>query len=63
MTCWYISMNRKKIYVGSQMPLILKKDWDWCVSHNTEGAELENASDHMAQLAVQGRKRFLLCRN
>ena len=30
------------------------KDWNWCVSHNTEGAELENASDRMAQLAVQG---------
>ena len=32
----------------------IEKDWNWCVSHNTEGAELENASDHMAQLAVQG---------
>lgn len=30
------------------------KDWDWCVRHNTKGAELENASDRMAQLAVQG---------
>ena len=29
----------------------IEKDWNWCVSHNTEGAELENASDHMAQLA------------
>ena len=36
-----------------------EKDWDWCVSHNTEGAELENASDHMAQLAVQGPKAIL----
>lgn len=34
----------------------IQKDWDWCVSHNSEGAELENASDHMAQLAVQGPK-------
>lgn len=33
-----------------------EKDWNWCVAHNTEGAELENASDHMAQLAVQGPK-------
>lgn len=32
------------------------KDWDWCVSHNRAGAELENASDRMAQLAVQGPK-------
>lgn len=37
----------------------IEKDWNWCVSHNTEGAELENASDSMAQLAVQGPKAFL----
>ena len=37
----------------------IEKDWDWCISHNTEGAELENASDHMAQLAVQGPKAIL----
>lgn len=34
----------------------IEKDWNWCVSHNTEGAVLENASDRMAQLAVQGPK-------
>ena len=34
----------------------IEKDWNWCVSNNTEGAELENASDWMAQLAVQGPK-------
>ena len=34
----------------------IEKDWNWCVSHNTEGAELENSSDNMAQLAVQGQK-------
>ncbi|MDL2247871.1 glycine cleavage system aminomethyltransferase GcvT [Bacteroides sp. OttesenSCG-928-J23] len=34
----------------------IEKDWNWCVSHNTEGAELENSSDRMAQLAVQGPK-------
>lgn len=32
----------------------IEKDWNWCVTHNTVGAELENASDRMAQLAVQG---------
>lgn len=37
----------------------IEKDWDWCVSHNTVGAELENASDRMAQLAVQGPKAIL----
>ncbi len=34
----------------------IEKDWNWCVSHNTEGAELENSSDSMAQLAIQGPK-------
>ena len=32
------------------------KDWDWCHKQNTMGAEIENASDHTAQLAVQGPK-------
>ena len=34
----------------------IEKDWNWCVSHNTVGAELENASDRMAKLAIQGPK-------
>jgi len=34
----------------------IQKDWEWCVKNNTEGAVLENASDHTAQLAVQGPK-------
>ena len=34
----------------------IEKDWNWCVSHNTVSAELENASDRMAQLAIQGPK-------
>lgn len=34
----------------------MEKDWNWCVSHNTEGAELENSSDNIAQLAIQGPK-------
>ena len=34
----------------------IDKDWKWCVTHNDAGAELENASDKMAQLAVQGPK-------
>jgi len=32
----------------------IEKDWNWCVKNNTMGAELENASDHIAQLAIQG---------
>ena len=34
----------------------IEKDWNWCVKHNRVGAELENASDRMAQLAIQGPK-------
>ncbi|MDY9918511.1 aminomethyltransferase [Porphyromonadaceae bacterium NLAE-zl-C104] len=34
----------------------IEKDWAWCQQWNTMGAELENASDHMAQLAIQGPK-------
>lgn len=34
----------------------IKKDWNWCVSHNTVGAELENSSDNIGQLAIQGPK-------
>ncbi|MFT3739550.1 MAG: glycine cleavage system aminomethyltransferase GcvT [Breznakibacter sp.] len=34
----------------------IEKDWDWCVSQNTVGAEFENASDRISQLAVQGPK-------
>lgn len=33
-----------------------EKDWNWCVSQNTMGAELENASAWMGQLAIQGPK-------
>lgn len=34
----------------------IEKDWNWCVSHNTVGAELENSSDNIGQLAIQGPK-------
>ena len=34
----------------------IAKDWEWCTSHNSVGAELENSSDRMAQLAIQGPK-------
>ncbi|MCC8186654.1 MAG: glycine cleavage system aminomethyltransferase GcvT [Bacteroides sp.] len=34
----------------------IEKDWNWCVRQNTMGAILENASDRMVQLAVQGPK-------
>ena len=34
----------------------IDKDWAWIQSNNTFGAELENASDDISQLAVQGPK-------
>jgi aminomethyltransferase len=32
----------------------IDKDWEWINSQNNIGAELENASDRMSQLAIQG---------
>jgi len=32
----------------------IEKDWNWLISQNSEGAELENASGHTSQIAVQG---------
>jgi aminomethyltransferase len=32
----------------------IDKDWAWINSQNNFGAELENASDHISQLAIQG---------
>lgn len=34
----------------------IEKDWNWLVKNNTEKAELENASDKTALLAIQGPK-------
>ncbi len=34
----------------------IEKDWNWVVSQNTNGAILENASDSISQLAIQGPK-------
>lgn len=34
----------------------IEKDWEWCVTHNMVGAILENASEWMGQLAIQGPK-------
>jgi len=38
----------------------VEKDWNWLNTNNTENAELENASDWMAQLAIQGPKATTL---
>ena len=34
----------------------LEKDWKWLNDNNTEGVDMDNASEWMAQLAVQGPK-------
>jgi aminomethyltransferase len=34
----------------------IEKDWEWIMSHNTEGVEIENISDRLCLLAVQGPK-------
>lgn len=34
----------------------MEKDWQWLNDQNAEGAEMDNASEWMAQLAVQGPK-------
>ncbi len=34
----------------------IEKDWNWIMSHNTEGVEMENISDRLCLLAVQGPK-------
>lgn len=34
----------------------IEKDWNWVLSQNDVGAELENASDDISQLAIQGPK-------
>lgn len=34
----------------------IDKDWDWCQLQNTMGAEIENASDNISLIAVQGPK-------
>ncbi|MCL2074371.1 MAG: glycine cleavage system aminomethyltransferase GcvT [Marinilabiliaceae bacterium] len=34
----------------------IEKDWNWCIKNNSEGAILENASDKISLLAIQGPK-------
>ena len=34
----------------------IEKDWNWMVTNNKFGAQLENSSDKLAQLAIQGPK-------
>lgn len=50
---YYYESNKYLLVVNASN---IEKDWNWCVANNTEGAELENASDWISQLAVQGPK-------
>ncbi|MBD8388621.1 glycine cleavage system aminomethyltransferase GcvT [Dysgonomonas sp. BGC7] len=34
----------------------IEKDWKWLTEHNEESADLENSSENIAQLAIQGPK-------
>jgi len=50
---YYYSEHKYLLVVNASN---VEKDWNWLVSQNTEGAELENASPNIAQLAIQGPK-------
>lgn len=50
----YLYEDEKYMFVVNASNIL--KDWDWIVKNNTEGATLENASDKMALLAIQGPK-------
>ena len=50
---YYFEPNKYMLVVNASN---IQKDWDWLVSQNDLGAELENASDKISQLAVQGPK-------
>lgn len=48
---YYYEENKYMLVVNASN---IEKDWNWLVSQNTEGADLENASDNISQIAVQG---------
>lgn len=50
---YYYEPNKYMLVVNASN---IDKDWDWVVANNKVGAELENASDSISQLAVQGPK-------
>ena len=50
---YHYSENKYMLVINASN---IEKDWNWMVSQNDMGAELENASDHIAQLAIQGPK-------
>ncbi len=50
---YYFSKDKYLLVVNAAN---VEKDWNWLVSQNDSGAILENASDRISQLAVQGPK-------
>ncbi len=50
---YYYQENKYLLVVNASN---IEKDWAWIVSQNKMGAELENASDSISQLAIQGPK-------
>lgn len=50
---YYYSPEKYMLVVNASN---IEKDWKWLVANNTEKADLENASDNIALLAVQGPK-------
>jgi len=50
---YYYEDNKYLLVVNASN---VEKDWNWLVSQNDMGVELENASDNIAQLAIQGPK-------
>lgn len=50
---YYFEENKYMVVVNAANE---QKDWDWFNQHNTMGAELENASDKISLLALQGPK-------
>jgi aminomethyltransferase len=50
---YYFSKDKYLLVVNAAN---VEKDWNWLVSQNDLGATLENASDQVSQLAIQGPK-------
>lgn len=48
---YYIAKDRYLLVVNASN---IEKDWNWILAHNQMGAGIENQSDHISQLAVQG---------
>lgn len=50
---YYYEQNKYLLVVNASNT---EKDWNWLNENNREGVEMDNASDWMAQLAIQGPK-------